>query len=280
MFSQFRNYYPQGSLISELVTVEYGRYVVRALARVDGVTLATSLASADTVEQAEDNARSRLFALLELADAAQPQPVAATAKPPLPEDSVILPRAVSPSATEQPPAKGSASANWELPSPLPEVPSEPPLALESPIEEASPPERSPEPTAASIAEEFPVPEIEEVPPAVVETVAEAPDLPTPVEDLPVAELPVPTIPVEDVPSGTSPSRAKSAKKGKPETSSTPMDFSDIIAQTNLELKRLGWTSEQGRKHLLETYGKRSRQLLTDEELVEFLDYLKSQLVPQ
>ncbi|MDY7016327.1 MAG: hypothetical protein SVX43_22565 [Cyanobacteriota bacterium] len=60
---------------------------------------------------------------------------------------------------------------------------------------------------------------------------------------------------------------------------SPMDFSDIIAQTNLELKRLGWTNEQGRQYLLETYGKRSRQLLNDRELLEFLEYLKSQPVP-
>jgi hypothetical protein len=56
---------------------------------------------------------------------------------------------------------------------------------------------------------------------------------------------------------------------------TPIDFSDVIARTNVELKRLNWTSEQGRDYLLQTYGKRSRQLLTDEELLEFLQYLES-----
>jgi hypothetical protein len=43
----------------------------------------------------------------------------------------------------------------------------------------------------------------------------------------------------------------------------------------MELKRLGWTSEQGRNYLLQTYGKRSRQLLSDEELLEFVQHLEN-----
>ncbi len=57
---------------------------------------------------------------------------------------------------------------------------------------------------------------------------------------------------------------------------SPLDLSDIIAQTDVELKRLGWTSTQGRRHLQQTYNKRSRQHLTDQELLEFLDFLQSQ----
>jgi formylglycine-generating enzyme required for sulfatase activity len=66
-----------------------------------------------------------------------------------------------------------------------------------------------------------------------------------------------------------------------ETSSTasPIDYSDIIARTNVELKRLGWTNQQGRDYLLQTYGKRSRQLLTDAELLDFLHYLESEPSP-
>ncbi|QUY43718.1 hypothetical protein [Acaryochloris marina] len=57
---------------------------------------------------------------------------------------------------------------------------------------------------------------------------------------------------------------------------SPLDLSDIIAQTDVELKRLGWTSTQGRRHLQQTYNKLSRQHLTDQELLEFLDFLQSQ----
>jgi formylglycine-generating enzyme required for sulfatase activity len=67
-----------------------------------------------------------------------------------------------------------------------------------------------------------------------------------------------------------------------ETSSTasPIDFSDIVARTNVELKRLGWTNQQGRDYLVQTYGKRSRQLLTDAELLDYLHYLESEPSPQ
>jgi hypothetical protein len=49
----------------------------------------------------------------------------------------------------------------------------------------------------------------------------------------------------------------------------------LIFYYYIELKRLGWTSEQGRNYLLQTYGKRSRFMLTDKEILNFLDYLKN-----
>ncbi|AFZ46229.1 hypothetical protein Cyast_0248 [Cyanobacterium stanieri PCC 7202] len=58
--------------------------------------------------------------------------------------------------------------------------------------------------------------------------------------------------------------------------SDAVDFSQVIDQTSIELKRLGWTQEQGKKYLLETYGKKSRHLLSDQELIEFLTYLQTQ----
>ncbi|TVQ07503.1 MAG: hypothetical protein EA368_14075 [Leptolyngbya sp. DLM2.Bin27] len=58
-----------------------------------------------------------------------------------------------------------------------------------------------------------------------------------------------------------------------------IDLSDIIAQTDVELQRLGWDVNQGREFLEKTYGKRSRHDLTDEELLEFLLYLETQSPP-
>ncbi|MCF2149803.1 hypothetical protein IQ276_025925 [Desmonostoc muscorum LEGE 12446] len=37
---------------------------------------------------------------------------------------------------------------------------------------------------------------------------------------------------------------------------------------------LGWTQAQGREHLMKYYGKRSRLLLTEEELDNFLLFLQ------
>lgn len=61
--------------------------------------------------------------------------------------------------------------------------------------------------------------------------------------------------------------------------SSPVDLSDIIAQTDVEMARLGWSSLQGRTYLEKTFNKRSRQQLTDEELLTFLLYLESQTTP-
>lgn len=42
-----------------------------------------------------------------------------------------------------------------------------------------------------------------------------------------------------------------------------------------EMNRLGWSIEQGRAYLQQTYNKRSRQELTNTEMTQFLHYLKS-----
>lgn len=52
-------------------------------------------------------------------------------------------------------------------------------------------------------------------------------------------------------------------------------YQSLIAKTNAELKRLAWTNDQGRNYLVQTYQKRSRQLLTDEELQDFLNRLQA-----
>jgi hypothetical protein len=78
-----------------------------------------------------------------------------------------------------------------------------------------------------------------------------------------------------------PRKASSEKRTAPleAVSTGPVDLSDVIAQTTVEIKRLGWSEVQGRNHLQRTYGKRSRQQLTDEELLEFLQYLQAQPSP-
>jgi hypothetical protein len=51
--------------------------------------------------------------------------------------------------------------------------------------------------------------------------------------------------------------------------------SDLIAQTDQEMKRVGWDVEQGRKYLQQNFNKLSRQQLTLVELTQFFNYLKS-----
>ncbi|MBE9042496.1 hypothetical protein IQ235_17125 [Oscillatoriales cyanobacterium LEGE 11467] len=66
MLPQFRERYPTGSLIGELITIHDGSYVVRAIVEVEGKVVATGLAAANTVEEAEDRARIRALGLLGL----------------------------------------------------------------------------------------------------------------------------------------------------------------------------------------------------------------------
>ena len=66
MFTQFRNRYPTGGLISELIAIENNQYIVRVSVQVAGVTLASGLGMAETVELAEDRARERSLKCLDL----------------------------------------------------------------------------------------------------------------------------------------------------------------------------------------------------------------------
>ena len=50
----------------------------------------------------------------------------------------------------------------------------------------------------------------------------------------------------------------------------PVDLSKVLAKTDVEMERLGWTPQQGREHLIQTYGKRGRTLLKEDELLDFL----------
>ena len=64
MFSQFLTFYPTGCLISDLLQIYQGKFVVRASVQVNGVTRATGLALAETLSLAEDRARSRALMVL------------------------------------------------------------------------------------------------------------------------------------------------------------------------------------------------------------------------
>ncbi len=43
-----------------------------------------------------------------------------------------------------------------------------------------------------------------------------------------------------------------------------------------QMERLGWDKQQGQQYIFEKYGKKSRQVLTDDQLLEFLEDLKAQ----
>ena len=53
------------------------------------------------------------------------------------------------------------------------------------------------------------------------------------------------------------------------------DYNEVIKGIDAEMKRLNWSKGEGKDYLVKTYGVKSRHKLSDRQLVEFLNYLKS-----
>jgi outer membrane biosynthesis protein TonB len=132
---------------------------------------------------------------------------------------------------------------------------------------------SPEPPALKAVEQVDKPQVNQ-------PIEEPPHKVEPIQaEIPQPESPEPS-PGKD--------KAVKSKKDKTETEKTedlapaidePQDRSDEIARIGVEMKRLGWTTIEGRNYLKQRYGKRSRQELNDPELLDFLAYLESQPAP-
>lgn len=81
-------------------------------------------------------------------------------------------------------------------------------------------------------------------------------------------LSIPSLDADPVPNGNG--------NGYPAELEPPVDLSDILAQTDVQMKRIGWGSKEGRDYLQRTFGKSARAQLDEVELQEFLAHLKSQ----
>ncbi|MEL4896112.1 hypothetical protein [Crocosphaera sp. Alani8] len=55
-----------------------------------------------------------------------------------------------------------------------------------------------------------------------------------------------------------------------------LEWDNVVAEINSEMTRLGWNCDRGERYLVEQYEVRSRLRLSDEQILEFLGYLKSQ----
>ncbi|MBE9037394.1 hypothetical protein [aff. Roholtiella sp. LEGE 12411] len=297
MLAQFQSLYPNGSLISELLQIFQGKYIVRASVQIEGVTRSTGMASAETVEAAEDLARTRALIVLGITNA--PQESITSSNP-------ILQAQLNPSLSTKGEFHESAyssakdgdfaSSPWSVssskeiyipPSSGQKIKSNP-ITTDNidtpavfPVVQLTTDMRSADKSdtySQELDQQFSVTANREF------------QFDTPVENLEISgnQLEIQPLlgtsasnvtpftprsysPQEDVVTQTGTGR----KKKKAE----PVDLSDVIAKTDVELQRLGWTPEQGREHLIQTYGKRGRTLLTEEELHGFLKYLQSQPDP-
>ncbi|MBM0743730.1 hypothetical protein JOY44_19265 [Phormidium sp. CLA17] len=61
----------------------------------------------------------------------------------------------------------------------------------------------------------------------------------------------------------------------PSDANEPDDLSTLIAHTDVEMDRIGWTKQEGRDYLKRTYKKSTRQRLDVDELMDFLNYLRA-----
>ena len=304
VLAQFRQQYPQGSIVSELIDIDRGTYIVRVSVSVEQVILATGLAGAERVETAEDLARERAISALMLTNSRSnnttvtpsalssnslnshrssvtipPQPQPTTANPtPLPTPSVVASSnldAIEESVVngnynsvpvEQPakPIKSAISHN----SPSPEDTINPPSSTTSRptisvTELTSPPLPQPEATATAI-----VTSTETEPSQATGNLFEGTYNPELNLESNGQEL-----------ATSSPAVADSEPSSATAVDLTDFDFMQIKQKTDLEIQRLGWTKEHGREFLKSHYGKRTRLHLTNEELLQFLQYLESQPTP-
>jgi hypothetical protein len=240
MLQKLRQRYPQVALISELVQIDHGKYIVKAIIEIEGKTVVTGLAAADTVEIAEDRARERALLLLEAENTPDLQ----------------LVEKVSPN-------------NISLPEDLPKPVASAKKSTKTPkVTEIPRPEAKIEPE---------LPQVKDIPPAKIE-----PELP-PVKDIPLPE-PEPLLLEMETDNysllSELPEEASLTEEEPPEPEPVvvipeEIDYSVLKTKIDVEMKRLAWTTEKGREYLISTYGKKSRLLLTNEELLEFYNYLSS-----
>ncbi|WP_448600357.1 hypothetical protein [Thermoleptolyngbya sp.] len=293
LLARFRAAYPAASLMADLLTVQNGRYVVRASVVVGGLTLATGLAESTSIEEAEDRARGRSLQALGLdglnlnagaATSAQAtrQVIGQPSRPNLghtPE--AIAPPSAPIDAAWNRSSSVLSSASLSVESAVSAVP--PIASANNPATEAAtlPTESDwdkPDPT------DPPLPPEDELDPGPVVADFYA-HISASDEGFPEAPEPI------DLSKITKPASQISAKPARKKSASSPpepappdpapaaIDFSDILAETDVELRRLGWDAKRGREHLKATYSKRSRQELNETELYNFLEFLKAQPNP-
>jgi len=263
MFSQFRIRYPNGSLISELVTVDHGKYIIRTLVQDQGVTLATGLAAADTVEAAEDRSRIRALEVLDLGNIST---IRAYSSPQTPAN--VNPTAAAETTPYQESSwENGATFNFNAERPT-TVSNNYPSNQPTPSQEFSntyPSVVNPQSHHQDVFSK--AQNLEPIPQHQSSSQDKQPEI---INDS-LFEQPVPTTEMAS-------DLSKKAKKPKRTTSTPKINISPQdprIEQIDREMNRLGWTQTQGREYLLGHYGKRSRGYLTDEELQEFLDHLQS-----
>lgn len=303
LFTQLQVRYPTSGLLTELVQMDADRCVVRALVQLGSMTLATSMATATTVEQAEDRARLRVLALLGIHTPLSTVPAGSFSSYSTPTQPLASASQEAMSLVDRfdsTPLKHTSTA-----APLPSVESIVPptsfstVAFEPTAISATTPIATFEPYVADLTVAEREPELFDAPPDLDDasyndaTYDDEPYDKAPYDDEPFEEQePIgeeaasddhanaASSPVAEEPATKSKPRKPSAEKtltAEGDTSSSASrDLSSLISQIGVEIDRIGWSKRQGSTYLQKTYGKKTRSELTDDELEDFLTYLNTQ----
>jgi hypothetical protein len=281
MLNEFRNAYPTGSLISELLDIYQGKYLVRVLVIVDRITLATGLAAEDTLETAEDRARLRALSALNL-DSKQ-TPLASDAMLSQQGAAGWSPRDTESMARSRPQDLVTSRIETST-SDLPrdyaasEIPTSSDQWLSS--RQTNPPESKPSDSGEAIASWSNQPKSFETFEtdssfSGVTTNLPSPGVGTKTEPINPSEFESPPNRVAQAMSSLDPSEESLSDKNLLDAE----ERKTKIAETTIEIQRLNWTTQQGRDFLQQRYNRRARSQLTDEQLLDFLHYLKAQPTP-
>jgi hypothetical protein len=310
MIHQFRTLYPQGSLISKLIKIDCGKYLVKASVQVDGVTLTTGLAAADTIELAEDRARQRALEAIALDVIVVQQTKSSSSSTEeintnisSPEIAITQPKQEGSEAIEEtsviPVAKKTRKEKKKNIESL-EVTEQELTSLNNEsngisesvdleINEVEQGNRDREQLVNNsglaeteeieeeISDLFDRPYTESYETKLEETTSEKQGS---LFDEPISSNFSQTASVSKSVAVKENNENQASKQSSAAASTSPkFNVSDLMTKTNVEIKRLGWTNEQGKDFLIATYGKRSRTILSDEELNDFLEYLQNQPTP-
>ncbi len=313
---RFRQQYPQGSIISDLVQIHGDQYVVKVSVSAENILLVSTLAADANLTLAENRAMERALTILGIRDAQQPahEPVNLTVKP-LPDLPIGLTNAI-----EQPQVKMAESLpkSANLPEPVANIaetiPALAPKTFESPstVEETIPEAAvaaAPEPIRIQVAEiaEQPIkfdaePSLSEPDTEVaisitngkVVTDSAPPEISAALPEPPIANVPEPEVSVakssrtKKAATAPDPLPAETADEtllpAAPLDEATvpiaepPLSVTDMIPMINMELKRLGWSKDRGREYMVSLYNKRASALLSDDELFGLLQHLQAEPV--
>ncbi len=256
MLNQLRAVYPHACLITELVSMKHYRYVVRAIIQVEGTTMATAMSVAEKLELAEDQAQKRLLTVLGIDLITVPNIVPDTTSINLTPDFNTTSTLPEINIQVHP-----VTQQHQIPS-LPQIPA---LIIE---------EHTNLREEVRVNVDDQIQPIIEIPPVPSKKSSRDRQLNQLEKTNPVLEIPeVVESKSEDLPSVKQ--KIDPVPLSKSESSTEIKNNAELIAETTIEIKRLRWNNTQGREHLTNQYGKAARSELTDEELLDFLHYLKS-----